>query len=174
MDWNIIIKESLWISLVVSVALTVMITGSLLWNKEMWLSDFPPDVKAKWGPMSDKAKRQRNIFAVPFMGLMIGALVYIPFRLATVLGSAPSFAAIFVSVAMVLLIFNLVDAFIIDLGFLYLWPGLMVLPGTEGMAGYRDMGFWARNLRTGLVITVVAGLIVAGVASLVMWIGTLL
>jgi hypothetical protein len=39
----------------------------------------------------------------------------------------------------VLALFNLVDAVIIDwLVLLVLWPGLGVLPGTEGMAGYKD------------------------------------
>jgi hypothetical protein len=64
--------------------------------------------------------------------------------------------------------FNLVDAIIIDwLILMVLWPGLGVLPGTEGMAGYRDARLWTINLLKGFAMAPVAGLLVAGAASLV-------
>ena len=50
-------------------------------------------------------------------------------------------------------LFNLVDAVIIDwLILLVLWPGLGVLPGTEGMAGYKDVHRWTINLLKGFVL----------------------
>ena len=66
MHWGIVIRESLVIGMVLSTALTIMIVVSLIINKEMWLQDYPPDVKSKWGPISEKAKRQHFVFAIFF------------------------------------------------------------------------------------------------------------
>ncbi len=164
MNWGVVIRESLAIGTVLSAVLSILIVISLMINKEMWLQDYPPDVKAKWGPMSEKAKRQRLVFAVPFFGLMIGAMVYDVIRLEAALGTAPSLFAVFVSIGIVFGMFNLVDAVIIDwLILLVLWPGLVVLPGTEGMAGYRDMRLWTVNLLKGFMLAPIAGALVAGI-----------
>src|SRR5205814_724678 len=120
MDWNIIIRESVWTGIALSVLLTALVIVIMRWNKEIFYDDYPADVKAKWGPMSEKAKRQRIFFAIPLFAVMFGSMIYMPMRLSAALGADPSFAAIFVGVLIVILIFDLVDAFIIDLGFLYL------------------------------------------------------
>ena len=136
-------------------------------NKEMWLQDYPPDVQAKWGPMSGKAKRQRVVFAVFFFSVLIGAMVYDVFRLEAVLGTQPSFLAIFASIVIILVLFNLVDAVIIDwLILMVIWPGLGVLAGTEGMPGYKDGRLWTINLFKGFALAPTAGLLVAGVVSI--------
>ncbi len=168
MDWGLVIRESVTIGATLSAVLTILIVVSLMINKEIWLQDYPPDVKAKWGPISEKAKRQRILFVIPFFGVMIGAMIYTVIRLKVVLGAPPSFLAIFSSIVIVFAIFNLVDAFIIDwLILLVLWPGLGVLPGTEGMAGYRDARRWTVNLFKGFALAPIAGLLVAGVSSLI-------
>jgi len=164
MNWELIVRESLVIGMVLSTVLTIMIVVSLMINKEMWLQDYPPDVQAKWGPISDKAKRQHLVFAIFFFGLMIGAMVYDVIRLEMVLGTPPSFLASFASIVIVFALFNLVDAVIIDWLILQvLWPGLGVLTGTEGMAGYKDVQRWTRNLLKGFVLAPIAGVLVAGV-----------
>jgi hypothetical protein len=168
MNWGFIIQESLATGTVVSIVLTILIVVSLKINKEMWLQDYPPDVKARWGPMSEKAKRQRIVFAICFFGVLIGAAAYDVIRLEEGLGIPPPFLAIFASIVIVFVLFNLVDAIIIDwLILLVLWPGLGILPGTEGMAGYKDARRWTINLLKGFALAPVAGLLVAGVASLV-------
>ncbi len=164
MNWGIVIRESVVIGAVLSAVLTILIVVSLMINKEMWLQDYPPDVKAKWGPMSEKAKRQRLAFAIPFFGLMIGAMVYAVIRLEALLATPPSFLAIFVSIVIVFGLFNLVDAVIIDwLILVVLWPGLGVLPGTEGMAGYKDTRLWTINLLKGFILAPIAGALVAAI-----------
>jgi hypothetical protein len=144
-----------------------MIIISFMINREMWLQDYPPDVKAKWGPISEKAKRQHFVFAISFFGVMIGAMVYDVIRLEEALNTPPSFLAIFSSLVIVFTLFNLVDAVIIDwLILLVLWPGLAVLPGTEGMAGYKDKRRWTINLIKGFALAPLAGILVAGVVYL--------
>jgi hypothetical protein len=167
MNWGFVVRESLVIGAVLSTVLTILIVVSLMINKEMWLQDYPPDVKAKWGPISEKAKRQRFVFAVCLFGVLIGAMVYDVIRLEVVLGTPPSFLAIFTSIVIVFALFNLVDAVIIDwLILLVLWPGLGVLPGTEGMAGYKDARWWTINLLKGFAMAPIAGILVAGVVFL--------
>ena len=164
MDWEIIIQESLVVGMLLSTVLTIMIVVSIMINKEMWLQDYPPDVKARWGPISEKARRQRLVFAIFFFGVMIGAMVYDVIHLERVLGTPPSFLAVFASIVIVFALFNLVDAVIIDwLILMVLWPGLIVLPGTEGMAGYTDTRLWTKNLLKGFGLAPVAGILVAGV-----------
>jgi hypothetical protein len=173
MDWAIILNHSLVYGLILSAALSVLILVSLKINPEMWLQDYPPDVKAAWGPMSDKARRQRAIFVIPFFGAITGTLILATMRLGDALGGTPPFPAVFATAAIIAAIFNFVDAVIIDwLILTVLWPSLGVLPGTEGMAGYRDMRLQAVNFLKGFVFAAAAGLLTAGIAALVGWIGS--
>lgn len=168
MDWGSVIRESVIIGAVLSAVQTLLIVVSLMVNKEMWLQDYPPDVKARWGPMSAKAKRQHLFFAIPVLGVMVTAIVLTVIRVEGLLGASQSFMGIFASVVIVLAVFNLVDAVIIDWLILQvLWPGLGVLPGTEGMAGYRDVRLWTINLLKGFVLAPIAGALAAGAASLI-------
>ena len=167
MNWGLLVNESLLLGLVLSTILTIMVIVSFLINKEMWLNDYPPDVKAKWGPISSKANRQHRVFAILFFLVLISAMVYDVFRLESVLGIQPSFMAIFTSIVIVLALFNLVDAVIIDWFILQvLWPGLAILPGTEGMPGYKDARRWIINLVKGFALAPIAGILVAGVVTL--------
>jgi hypothetical protein len=125
--------------------------------------------------MSDKAKRQRVLFAIILFGVIIATMVYHVYKLGESLGSAPSFLVVFASASIIYLVFSLFDAVIIDwLILMVLWPNLGVLPGTEGMAGYRDMRLWTVNLLKSIPISLILGLITAGVSLLVMWVGTLI
>jgi hypothetical protein len=49
MDCRSDIRESAIIVTVLSAVQTLLIAASLRINKEMWLQDYPPDVKARWG-----------------------------------------------------------------------------------------------------------------------------
>lgn len=164
MNWGVVIRESLASGMLLSTILTIMIVVSFMINKEMWLRNYPPDVKAKWGPISENAKRQHFVFAICFFGVLIGAMAYDVIRLELVLGTSPPILAIFASIVIVFSFFNFVDALIIDwLILLVLWPGLGVLPGTDGLAGYKDARRWTINLLKGFALAPLAGLLVAAV-----------
>jgi len=164
MNWGLVIRESLAIGMMLSTVVTMMIVVSFIINKEMWLQDYPPDVKAKWGPISEKAKRQHLVFAILLFGMMIGTMAYDVIRLKLLLGAPPSSLAIFASIVIVFALFNIIDAVIIDwLILLVIWPGLIVLPGTEGMAGYKDMRRWTINLIKGFALAPIAGVLVTGI-----------
>jgi hypothetical protein len=62
--------------------------------------------------------------------------------------------------------FNLCDLLILDwLLFGVFLPQWAILPGTEGLAGDKDYGFAFKGFLKGCVISVVIGLLVAGLAS---------
>lgn len=172
MNWNIVLTQSLAIGLGLSIILTILVIASMLINKEMWLDDYPSDVRAKWGPISPLARRQHTVMAVISFGVLIGAIVYAIIRLGQALGSPPSPLEVFSSVVIVFVFFNIYDAVIIDwLILLVLWPGLAVLPGTEDMmASYRNLRYWTVNLLKGFILAPFAGLLAAVVVYVIRWI----
>jgi hypothetical protein len=125
-------------------------------NPEMWLNDYPPDIKDKYGTMSENANRQRKMYGIPVMVFMIG----FPFFIITQLAQTASLTywQVFGSLFFTFTFFNLFDLVVMDwLIFCTIQPPLFVLPGTEGMAGYRDYGFHLRaSLKGQIVLTVVS------------------
>jgi hypothetical protein len=84
------------------------------------------------------------------------------------IAGGPSFLEVFIGLSRLFMVFNRVDQLIPDwLVFCTLTPEFMILPGTEGMAGYRDYGFHFRGFHIGTVLCLVSALIFAGSASLV-------
>jgi hypothetical protein len=64
-------------------------------------------------------------------------------------------------------VFNLFDLLVLDwLFFCTIQPRAMLLPGTEGMAGYRDYRFHFIGFLRGLGFCLVGGLVIAG-----LWLG---
>lgn len=175
MDWGILLSQSVVRGLALSVALTALVIITLKINPEIFYNDYPQEIKKAYGPMSDRARRQRVLFAIILFGVIIATMAYHVYKLGESLGKAPSFLVVFTGASIVYLVFSLFDAVIIDwLILMVLWPNLGVLPGTEGMAGYRDMRLWTVNLLKSIPISLILGLITAGVSLLVMWVGTLI
>jgi hypothetical protein len=67
----------------------------------------------------------------------------------------------------VLLVFNLVDLLILDwLLFCTITPRWIVIPGTAGMAAYKDYLFHFRAFLKGTALCALAGGVVAGIVLL--------
>jgi len=74
-----------------------------------------------------------------------------------------------------LFVFNIFDLIILDwLFFCTVQPRSMVLPGTEGMAGYRDYRFHFIGFLKGLGFSAVGGLLIAVLWMVVQWFVTFL
>jgi hypothetical protein len=146
-----------------------MILASLYVNPAMWTDDAPADLKAKVGPMTPETKRQRVLLSIPFFATLVAVLVLSIFQLRVVMGGELTFPAVFVHTFIVLMTFNLVDLVIIDwLIMAMIQPKFVIVPGTEGMAGYRDYAFHFRAFLKGTVGMLVISLISAGVTIWVM------
>ena len=81
-------------------------------------------------------------------------------------GLTPTFATVFAAAFVAAFTFNLIDLLILDWLVFVTWrPRVIVLPGTEGLAGYGDYGFHFRGFLKGLVFCFAAGLLTALSAS---------
>jgi hypothetical protein len=176
MDWSVILNHGLISGAIFSVVMTVLVVVSLMINKEVWINDYPKDVQAAYGPISEKSKRQRIGFTILVLAAFIGSLLLSNVRLADTLSMTPGFWAVFVNTVIMFALFNLVDVVIIDwLLLIVLWPSLGILPGTESMtASYHNVKMHLTNAVKGFILAPLAGLIAAGIAVLVTWVGTLL
>lgn len=163
--WPIVSHALVW-GLVLSAALFAMTLLLLRWNPEIMLKDYPPDIRAKHGPMSERSKRQRWPVAIVFLVVLVAIVAASFRRLPALAGGEPSFAAAFVHAATMFSLFNLLDWLVLDWPLVALQPRFVVLPGTEGMAGYRDYRFHFRGFLIGIPLVLVGAALTAGIAVL--------
>ncbi len=173
-DWHFLFYEALIYGLVLSLALSILMVVSGAIALDMFVGDYPPDIRERYGPMSARAARLRPYIAavlfivflvVPIIGLFAlqAEIDYVPFL--------PAFAFSGIT----LLVFNIFDLIILDwLFFCTIQPRSMVLPGTEGMAGYHDYRFHFIGFLKGLGFSAVGGLLIAVLWALVQWFISLL
>lgn len=166
MNLSTLLTYSILHGVILTAGLSVMIFGSLYINAEMWLQDYPPDVRAKFGPMSDRAKKQRAWLAVPFFLYLVGVLVVSIVRLEPLVGSL-TFTAVFSHTFTLLFTFNLLDLLVLDWLVMMTWrPRFAILPGTEGLAGYNDYRFHFNGFLKGSVGILIGSLLIAAIVML--------
>ncbi len=164
--WPVVI-HALFFGVILSILLFTLILVLVRINPEIMLRDYPPDIQAKYGPMSDRSKRQRVPLAVLILAVMLGVVAASVLPLGGRFATAPAFPAAFVHFLVMFSVFNILDWLVLDwLIVVTLRPRFIVLPGTEGMAGYGDYAFHFRGFLIGIPITLVASLLLAGLVSL--------
>jgi len=72
------------------------------------------------------------------------------------------FLTAFVHVFVMLSVFNLVDLLLLDWPLVAIVPAFMILPGTEGLAGYKDYWFHFRGFLIGTALIVAVSVVMAG------------
>jgi hypothetical protein len=166
-DITLLLQHGLLYGAILSVLMSIAFIGTAYLNPEIWLSDYPPDIREEYGPIGERAKRQRKLVGIPVFLLLFGTIVFSIFRFAQLGGELTFFSAFMLTFVM-LMVFNLVDLLVLDwLIFVTIQPRIIVLPGTEGMEGYRDYGFHFRAFLKGVAGSLIAGLIVAGVVVVI-------
>ena len=164
-DLVLLLQHGVLYGAVLSVLMVLSFVGAAYLNPEIWLPDYPPDIRERFGPMSERAKRQRRLVGIPVFLLLAGVLVLSSVRLAQI-GSESIFFSVCFGTFVVLVVFSAVDLLILDwLVFVTLRPKIVVLPGTEGAKGYGDYGFHFRAFLKGLAGSLIGSLIVAGMAT---------
>jgi len=143
------------------------LTLAIVWiNPEIMLNDYPPDIQAKYGPMSDRSKRQRIPVAIFFVVVLFGIVVQSFMGVRRNIGDDIPFLTAFVHLFVMFTVFNVLDWLILDwLIVVTIRPRFMILPGTEGLAGYADYWFHFRGFLIGSVITFFTSLLVAGLVA---------
>jgi len=154
---------------ILSVLLTIIIYGSLGVNPAMWVHDYPPDIQAAVGDV-DIPPAQTIIVSVLFFVAVIGVVLYSNAKLRQQNRGELSFLAAFANSALILFFFAVWDLLILDwLIFVIIQPDLVVIPGTEGLAGYKDYFFHFEVSFLGLkqwVSVLVGGLVLAGLSMI--------
>ncbi len=163
-DLELLLQHGVIYDAALSVLMVLSFVGAAYLNPDIWLPDYPPDIREGFGPMSERAKRQRTIVGIPVFVPLAGVLVLSSVRLAQIGSESIFFSVCFGT--FVVLVFSAVDLLILDwLVFVTLRPKIVVLPGTEGAKGYGDYGFRFRAFLKGLAGPLIGSLIVAGMAT---------
>jgi hypothetical protein len=161
-----ILAHAFAFGLVLSVVVGALLLAVLRTNAEILLHDYPPDIRAKWGPMTSRTRRQR----VPVVcGFLAAILTVVAWSLATLPTDAArelTFASAFAHFAVMFGTFNAFDWLVIDCALVYWRPRFIVLPGTEGMAGYRNYWFHFRGFVLGIPVVAVGSAVAAAMVSL--------
>ena len=161
-----LITHALEFGLILSAVLIALLLVVLRANPEIMLNDYPPDVKAKCGPIRESTKRQRGFVAAIFAVVIVGVAAWSLNGVRVLAARDVTFGVAFAHFAIMFGTFNVLDCFVLDWGLVYWQPRFAVLPGTEGMAGYRSYWFHFRGFLIGIPIVLSGSAIMAAFVSI--------
>lgn len=169
MDLAAIAWPAILTGLGISLAVIAIISTGSAVARDFGLSSYPEAVQKQYGAGSERGRRVRPVVLVAMLVSFAVALTLLLLTLRTVIGPL-DFVTAFVAAGIALLTFNLFDLIVLDLVLFVWWrPTFIVLPGTEGMSEYGDVGFHARGFLRGLIFVTVLALIAAGVTVALEW-----
>lgn len=169
MDFGLLVQHGFVYGLLLSVLFTVVLLGAVFFNVEIMLNDYPPDVKKAYGAeRNPKTRGERRWFSLLFLLVLFGVLCYSMADLSRSIAIEFNFLTLFVLVFVEVFAFNLWDLLVIDwLIFNTIQPKFIFLPGTEGMAGYKDYYLHFKGFLTGIIFSLVSALVLAGIALII-------
>jgi hypothetical protein len=160
--WHRILLDGLLLSL----AGSAIVLLSLRANPRFWLQDYPASIQKAVPKKSKVEALGARRWGIPFILTLLGAITISGLLLKRALPGA-SFLTIYLDTLGVALFFNLWDLLVLDwLIFCTITPRFLVIPGTEGMSGYKDyrhhLGAFGSGATTSVMIAaVIAGLVYA-------------
>ena len=161
-----IVTHSLAFGAVLSIVLFGLVLAVLRANPEIMLNDYPPDIRARWGPMTERTKRQRVFVAVLLLVAILSVGAWSIRSLPALASGDVTFAIAFAHFAIMFGTFNLLDWLLLDLPLVYWQPRFVVLPGTEGLAGYTNYWFHFRGFLIGIPIVLAASALFDAIVSI--------
>jgi hypothetical protein len=151
-------RDGAWLSAIFGAS----VFGMLAYEPEIWVHDYPPDIREKWGEKSPRAKKLTRLLGVPFLAIFFGGMIFSTLRLRRANGGRLSFRDAFAHAYALYMFINLFDLVVMDwLVLMVMRPQFAVLPGTEGMAGYKDYAFHAKASAKGSILGIVIALFIA-------------
>ncbi len=139
-----------------------------MYNARLWLQDYPKPIQEKVPPLSPAEKRGRVVVSVLLIAVLFGGVILETLQLRTAGAGSLSFGAAYLHIFLLLFIFNLFDALVLDLFIITLLkPRFVILPGAEGMEYlFHDYRKQLKDFLKGVVFCIVASLPFALVAVL--------
>lgn len=154
--------------LLFSAIASVFIIVTLRLNPRIWLHDYPPDIQARVPPKTEGERRRSLLVGLPFLILLVAVPLISTLVLKRQCQGEISFLQLALHAFGVVFVFNVVDWLVLDwLMFCAITPGFVVIPGSEGAAGYKDYGFHFRGFLKGTAFSAVAGLAIGAIALLI-------
>jgi hypothetical protein len=167
MVWTAILRWGVVYGLLFSACFTVVLLAGGLVARDFAVHSFPPAIRERYGPKSRRGRQVTAVVAALIAVLVIGVVTAGMLQVRAVTGEL-GFVSAFATAAVIMHTFNIVDLLVLDwLVFVRWQPGVMVLPGTEGMPEYRDLRFHFDGFVKGLGICTVIALIAAATAVVV-------
>jgi hypothetical protein len=153
----IIFGYGLSLSLVLSILLLTVIRV----NPRLVLRDYPEDIQAVVPAQTPAEERHSRTVGIVLLFLVLASSLAAAL---TASAAGYDFPGVFLSAAGVPLLFNVVDWLILDwLIFCTFTPAFVVLPGTEGMAGYKNYAMHFKGFLKGVLYSVGVGLVIAAI-----------
>jgi hypothetical protein len=132
--YALLIQRSLFNGMILSLVLGVIVLGSMKYNARLWLHDYPKPIRDKVPPLSPAEKRDRVVVVVLLLGVLFGGIILTILQLRNYPVGVLTFATAYLSIFLMLAVFNLFDALVLDLLIItLLTPRFVILPGAEGM-----------------------------------------
>ena len=126
---------------IMNLLLTIVVYGSIYVNPLFWVSDYPPDIQEAVGPVGIPIG-QKLAVGVILLCSVVGVPLYSNAKLRRQNDGKLSFPAAFANSALIAFFFAVWDLLVLDwLIFVTIQPDFIVIPGTEGLAGYKDYWF---------------------------------
>jgi len=152
---------------ILSVLASLLLIAVLRFNPRLFLQDYPEEIQKRVPPKSAKEKRQSLLVGIPFLLLVVAVPFLSTLALKQQGGDQVTFMQLFLNAFGVAFLFNLVDLVLLDwFMFCYITPKFLVIPGTEGIAAYKDYAYHFRASLIGTLLSAVAGLVMAGIVWL--------
>lgn len=117
-----------------SLLLGALIIGSLLWNPRLWMQDYPEPIRARMAPLTPAEKRDRGLLTVPFLGILLVVPLVSTYLVFQANGGTLSFLTAYLHIFLLLSMFNLFDAVVIDWLFIVVMkPKAVMVPEAAGL-----------------------------------------
>jgi fatty acid desaturase len=153
---------------ILSVSSSLIFLLAVLFNPRFARNDLPKDIQDRVPPLTKREKLQSMLFLIPVIALVLGIPLAFGLALKSDQGSDLSYLALAGHLLAVLLITNVFELVVLDwLIYCTLTPKRLVIPNTEGMAGYKDYLHQLRSHARGAVVMVFLSLALAGVVLLI-------
>jgi hypothetical protein len=162
-------KRVLVYGMILNVLISIIVYGSIYVNPLLWISDYPPDIQEAVGPV-DVPIGQKLVVGMLFLCTVVGVPLYSNAERRRQNNGKLSFPATFIHSALIFFYFAVWDLVVLDwLIFVTIQPDFIVIPGTEGLAGYRDYWFHFRVSFLGWtqwISILVGGLVMAALSMI--------
>ncbi|MEV0612924.1 hypothetical protein AB0I81_06330 [Nonomuraea sp. NPDC050404] len=168
MHWNTTVAYGAVYGLVISLLFTLALLIGAAISRDFLLHDYPAAIQERYG----KPKSARGRKVAIWVGVLFWGATFLPLltvallHLRATIGGDLGFWRAAACGAILFATLSLYDLVVLDWILLAgLRPGIMVLPGTEGMKEYRDLRFHAVAALKGSPLILVVALVAGGAVT---------